>query len=243
VAGLEKSTKRYEPSRIAPWPVPWPLTVKMPDEKGATLVSPPTGLSTGLLDAHRSVLVVCCRSRPGERYAIRGEPPILLRSLLTYNVPKRCCLLLDSSDRIAGRSRVLGLLLGAGTGCADRTRHRNPQSETISNGDVAQIQPVVRSHSVTMRNVDAARQLAAGIYSVENNKWRWTAGDFSIVLATPGRASTHGADLLFAFYIPDAIMRRTGPVTLTAYLNEAEVGMMTYRTAGAQRFSAMIPPE
>jgi hypothetical protein len=94
-----------------------------------------------------------------------------------------------------------------------------------------------------MRNVDATKQLVAGIYSVENRGWRWTARDFSLVLAAPRWASTRGANLIFAFYIPDAIMGRTGPVTLTAYLNDAEVGSRTYRTAGTQRFSAMIRPE
>jgi len=137
----------------------------------------------------------------------------------------------------------LGLLLGAATGCADHMRRPNPQPEIISNEDVAQIQPAVHSHSFTMRNVDATRQLAAGIHDVENNAWRWTAGEFSIVLATPRGASTRGADLVFGFHIPDAILRRTGPVTLTAYLNAAEVGARTYTAAGAQRFSAMIPPE
>jgi hypothetical protein len=138
---------------------------------------------------------------------------------------------------------VFGFLLVAIAGCADLTRRRNPQPEMISNDDVAQIQPVVYSHSFTMRNVDATRQLAAGIYGVENGAWRWTAGEFSIVLATPSGASTRGADLVFEFFIPDAFMRRTGPVTLTAYLNEAEIGAITYTAAGAQRFSAMILPE
>jgi hypothetical protein len=132
----------------------------------------------------------------------------------------------------------LCLLLGAETGCADRRRRT-----TISNEDPAQIQPVVHSHSFTMRDIDATRQLAAGIYAVENNKWRWTAGDFSMVLATPRMAAVHGANLAFAFDIPDSILRRTGPVTLAAYLNQTKVGMATYKTAGAQRFSAMIPPE
>jgi len=136
----------------------------------------------------------------------------------------------------------LGLLLIAGTGCTDAMR-RNPQPKVISNEDVVQIQPVVHSHSFAMRNIDATRQLAAGIYNVENGVWRWTAGNFGIVLATPHRASTRGANLMFAFYIPDAIMRRTGPITLTAYLNEAEVGATTYTTAGAQRFSAVIPAD
>jgi hypothetical protein len=122
-------------------------------------------------------------------------------------------------------------------------RRPNPRSETISNEDVVQIQPVVHSPSITMRNVDAARQLAAGVYSLENNNRRWTAGDFDIVLATPAGASTRGANLVFAFNIPDAIMRRTGPITLTACLNDVQVGEITYRTAGDQRFSAAIRPE
>jgi len=112
----------------------------------------------------------------------------------------------------------------------------------ISNEDAAQLQPLVHSHAFSMRDVDGTRQLIAGVYQVENNQWRWTSGDFSIVLATPPRAATRGASLLFAFAIPDAILRRTGPVTLAAYLNQTAVGTATYRTAGAQRFSAMILP-
>jgi hypothetical protein len=137
----------------------------------------------------------------------------------------------------------VGLLLVATTGCADLMRRRNQQPAMISNEDVAQIQPVVHAPAFTMSDVDATRQLAAGIYGVENGGWRWTAGEFSIVLAAPRGTSTRGADLLFGFYIPDAIMRRTGPVTLTAYLNDMEVGASTYAAAGAQRFSAKIPPE
>ena len=136
----------------------------------------------------------------------------------------------------------LGILAGAATGCANSTLRGNRQPEMILNRDVAQIQPVVHSRSFTMRDVDAMRQLAAGIYGVEDGKWRWTAGDFSVVLATPGKASTRGADLSFVFYISDPIVRRTGPITLTVYLNEAEVGEMTYTTAGIQHFSARIPP-
>ena len=77
----------------------------------------------------------------------------------------------------------LGLLLIATTGCTDARRRGNPQPKMISNEDVEQIQPVVHSHSFTMRNTDATRQLAAGIYNVENSGWRWTSGNFSIVLA------------------------------------------------------------
>jgi hypothetical protein len=135
------------------------------------------------------------------------------------------------------------LLLAATMGCADLKHRRNPQPEVISNEDAAQIQPVVHSHSFTMRNADATRQLAAGVYGVENSDWRWTAGEFSVVLATPRGASTHGAGLVFEFFIPDGNLHRTGPVTLTAYLNEQEIGTTTYTAPGGHRFSAAISPE
>ena len=92
-----------------------------------------------------------------------------------------------------------------------------------------------------MRDVDRARQLAGGIYGVENNAWRWTAGDFGLVLATPPGASSQGAHLVFAFNIPEVIIRRTGPVTLSAYVNGVEVGATTYSTAGSQNFSVVVP--
>jgi hypothetical protein len=136
----------------------------------------------------------------------------------------------------------LGLLLSAGTGCS-ATRRRTAQPEMISNEDATQIQPVVRTPSFTMHDMDVTGQLVSGFYQVESNKWRWTAGDFSIVLATPPRAATHGANLVFAFYIPDAILRRTGPLTLFVYIDQTEAGRTTYKTAGAQRFSAIIPPQ
>lgn len=136
----------------------------------------------------------------------------------------------------------LCVLAGVGTGCANLTRQSKPQSAIITNGDVAQTQPLVHSASFAMRNVDGARQLAGGIYAVENNAWRWTAGDFGVVLATPRGASARGAHLIFAFNIPDVIIRRIGPVTLSAYVNGAEVGARTYSTAGAQSFSAIVEP-
>lgn len=135
------------------------------------------------------------------------------------------------------------ILAGAGTGCANLTRRGSPQAETISDSDVAQIQPAGRSTTFSMRDVDAANQLAGGIYGLENNAWRWTAGDFGFVLATPRGASAHGAHLMFAFNIPDVIFRRTGPITLSAYVNGAEVGAKTYAAAGSQNFSAIVPPE
>lgn len=135
----------------------------------------------------------------------------------------------------------LCILAGAGTGCGDIARRSQSQPETISNADVAQYQPVVHSASFAMRNVDTAGQLAGGIYAVEGNAWRWTAGDFGIVLAAPRGTSSKDAHLAFAFSIPDVIIRRTGPITLSACVNGSQVGAATYSTAGSEKFSAIVP--
>ena len=135
----------------------------------------------------------------------------------------------------------LCILAATGTGCSDVARRAQSEPETITNADVAQNQPVVHSASFAMQDVDRAGQLAGGIYGVEGNAWRWTAGDFAVVLATPRGASSHGAHLVLAFNVPDVIIRRTGPLTLSAYVNGAEVGARTYSTAGSQNFSAVVP--
>ena len=137
----------------------------------------------------------------------------------------------------------LAIVLIAATGCADRVRPPAKQAEMISNSDVAQIQPAVQAQSFNMREIDTSGQLAGGVYGIENKQWRWTAGDFSVVLATPRGASTRGATLVFTFYLPDVILSRTGPISLTASVNETEVGMKTYGTGGPQRFSAIVPAE
>ncbi len=135
----------------------------------------------------------------------------------------------------------LCLLVGAGTGCADLAWRAKSQPKIITDADVVQSQSVVHSASFAMRDVDREGQLVGGIYAVENNAWRWTAGDFGLVLATPPGASSNGAHLVLAFNIPDVIIRRTGPVTLSAYVNGAEVGARTYIAAGSQNFSAIVP--
>lgn len=135
----------------------------------------------------------------------------------------------------------LCILAATATGCGDLRQRAQSPTETITNADVTQNQPVVRSASFAMRNADSRSQLAGGIYAVEGNAWRWTAGDFGLVLAPPPGASSRGARLAFAFSIADVIIRRTGPITLSAYVNGAQVGAQTYSTAGAESFSVMVP--
>ena len=153
------------------------------------------------------------------------------------------CKAMSRLAQLAGSQRslisFLSILLGVTAGCA--VRQNASITETISNEDVVQTQPVVHSYSFAMGRADAAKQLVSGFYPVENQQWRWTAGNFSILLATPAAAATRGANLLFVFALPDAILQRTGPITLTASLNETEVGKATYDMQGSQRFFAKIP--
>ena len=49
--------------------------------------------------------------------------------------------------------------------------------------------------TLKMSDPSAKHQLAKGFYQLEANAWRWTAGDFSVVLKTPPGAAQKGATL------------------------------------------------
>jgi hypothetical protein len=92
-----------------------------------------------------------------------------------------------------------------------------------------------------MADPSAAIQLVRGFHQVEGNAWRWTAGRFSITLATPPNSAARGAKLTLQLSVPDAVLTRVGPVTLTAFINNAALRSETWKTAGERVFSAEIP--
>jgi hypothetical protein len=84
-------------------------------------------------------------------------------------------------------------------------------------------------------------QLLKGFYGVENNTWRWTSKQFSVLLATPPGAGQNGATLTFAFTFPDVVFQKTGPVTLAASINGMMLKSQAYNTPGAYTLNADVP--
>lgn len=87
----------------------------------------------------------------------------------------------------------------------------------------------------------AAVQLLKGFHEIETDGWRWTKGAFSATLRTPPGAAQKGAKLEFKFTLPDAVLSKTGPVTLKAKIMGVELDPQTYDKAGEYVFERDIP--
>jgi hypothetical protein len=94
--------------------------------------------------------------------------------------------------------------------------------------------------SVHMGDPRAVPQLLDGFYGLEQGVWRWTARKFSVALQAPS-GSGQDSRLEFKFSIPEAVISRVGPLTLSARVNGAEVGSESYQKSGEYAFSKPVP--
>ncbi len=81
-------------------------------------------------------------------------------------------------------------------------------------------------------------ELAAGWHPPENEGWRWTQRDFAITFAAPSGRCV----VTLQLYVPDALLQH-GPLRLTAYCNEIDLGAETFAHEGGHRYSRVVPAE
>lgn len=82
-------------------------------------------------------------------------------------------------------------------------------------------------------------RLLEGFHGVEAGGWRWTQKHFAVQLLPPPRGQPHWVRA--ALYFPDALIRRTGPITLTAKAGNKTIGTRTFAEAGEMVFEAPLP--
>lgn len=99
------------------------------------------------------------------------------------------------------------------------------------------------SSSVNMGDPAQAAQLLNGFYSIEADKWRWTAKYFSVLLKAPAGSERNGAELSLTIFLPDAQLHRLGPMTLSADTGGKALPARTFTEAGEHTYSAAIPAE
>ncbi len=122
------------------------------------------------------------------------------------------------------------VLLAAGWGCRkDR--------------DVGDEESLPPASFLSVARPRAQRQLLDGFWSVENNSWRWTRHNFSVLLAPPARATQKGAMLELRFTITDGLIAKRKSVTLSASINNAALAPHTYDAAGSYTYTADVPAE
>jgi hypothetical protein len=137
--------------------------------------------------------------------------------------------------RLSRRAAItsIGAAAAAGFGCKRR--------EKVRLEDKAERGPAVIESTVHTADPQSASQLLKGFHEIEQNSWRWTAGQFAVSLRPPKGSAESGATLVMKFTIPDAVVARVKTTTLTAAISGKTVGSSTYSTAGEYTFTADVP--
>lgn len=148
---------------------------------------------------------------------------------------------------------ALPLVVGASACRQRKTEQKTSAAMHIqSTGQVAPIAPgspsVAPSASlrplasnVPLGDPSFAGQLVKGFYAIENQSWRWTAGDFSVRLAIPDGAREKGALLRLKFSVPKPVLDQHSSFVLTAKVGETQ-STSKYSKPGDYVFDLDIQP-
>ena len=92
----------------------------------------------------------------------------------------------------------------------------------------------------------AGAQLVHGFYLLEEDKWRWTASRFGVILRPPpsaaqGVPAQYGARLELMLTIPDVVVRELGSLTLSATAAQSPLAPEKYTKAGDYVYARDVP--
>jgi hypothetical protein len=92
---------------------------------------------------------------------------------------------------------------------------------------------------VTTGDPKCAPQLE-GFHRIEEEGWRWSSKQFAVTLGMPARRDARTASLTLRCYLPAPLIRKLGPLTLTAKLGGRLVAREVFRRAGPQVLVARL---
>ena len=133
--------------------------------------------------------------------------------------------------RLAALLAALILALAATQGC------RKPKKkEPVALDDTSGILSVIQASDPR-----ATVQLLRGFHELENNAWRWTAGEFAVALRPPSGAAQKGARLILKFNLPENVLAKLQNVSISAKVNGADLAPQTYSTSGPMTYDREVP--
>jgi hypothetical protein len=125
------------------------------------------------------------------------------------------------------------LLLNAACSGKHGTNVPNDEGEPAAKAPMAS--------SLKMGDASVKDQLTKGFYAVESGAWRWTAGNFSVILKTPPGGAQKGATLTLALVVSDAVLKQVHSQSLTAAIGDKALKSEKYLDPGGHTFTADIP--
>jgi hypothetical protein len=85
-------------------------------------------------------------------------------------------------------------------------------------------------------------QLIRGFHGLEQNSWRWTMGKFVVTLKPPAGSADKGAKLTLNFSLPEAVLDKVKSTTLTASMQNTNLGSQAFSKPGDHSFTVEVPP-
>jgi hypothetical protein len=125
---------------------------------------------------------------------------------------------------------LIAALALAPVGCKRKRRKANTDE-----------QPAGLATMVNAADPRTSVQLLRGFHGLEQNAWRWTAGEFAVTLKPPAGAAQKGATLELKFVIPGAVIGKLKSMTLTAAVNGQKLPPETYTKEGEYTFTRDVP--
>lgn len=97
------------------------------------------------------------------------------------------------------------------------------------------------SPSVALGNPATEAQVKSGFHQVEEGRWRWASSRFSVQLKPPFGSQKQGATLTLKGSLPEILLSKTGPISLSAQVNKTALPPMTFKQAGELLYRADVP--
>lgn len=97
-------------------------------------------------------------------------------------------------------------------------------------------------HFVAMNDPDAPAHFVRDVSDqLQGNLWRWTAQRPLLRFVLPKQAKN--LKLVMDFTIPGDVMKQTGPITITYFLNQHQIDQITYKEPGEQHYEKPVDPK
>jgi len=127
---------------------------------------------------------------------------------------------------------LIALALTVEAGCR---RSKRPRVETVEEDQGPLASVVVFSDPRT------SMQLVRGFYEMEGGAWRWTMGKFTVTLRPPPGSSEKGARLEVKLAVPEAVIAKIGPVSLSATVGGLALEPQTFSAPGDGVYARDVP--
>jgi hypothetical protein len=124
-------------------------------------------------------------------------------------------------------------------GSAGCKRNRSKADATIEEAAPSQTEQIM----IRANDPAASAQLIKGFHTLEQGRYRWTMGQFSVLLRPPVHASERGARLILQLGIPESSIQKLKSMKLSASVEGVALPEETYTKSGGFFYSRDVPPQ